>query len=195
MGLLTDPMPDAVEVEGARVPLRCDHRTGILVEQADATTPEGRLRVLCLHFGEPAEMHPAVLAHPAQAYEAAVRWHMGAWGLMAYGKGRRRAASARRVLDFDADAAIVAADLLRLYGVDVLDASCELHWWRFCALVLGAAHTDGALVATAVAARQPMPPGLKGPRKREAEARRRAWALPPTQAEMRARAAAEFARG
>lgn len=195
MGLLDQAPPRTVEVCGRDVPVAWDWRTGVRVERADASDARGRLRVLRMLYG--AALPEPVAEDPAGAYEAGVAWHNAGWACMRYGRGRKRpqAAVARRLLDWDADAAVVASDFQRLYRIDMTDPGCRMHWWRFCALVLGAARTSGSLLSQALGSRSASLVGLKGQERRRAERRRDAWALPPTAAEMRARAEAEFGRG
>lgn len=197
MGLLTEAMPRDVEVCGEPVPVAWGFRAGLAAEQVDATDARGRLRLLTLAFGEVEDMPPAVLAHPAEAFAAWQEWHSRGWQAMAYGRGGKRARAgtrSRRALDWDADAGIVAADFARLYGIDLTDPALELHWWRFCALALGALRTEGALMRRAAQHRGPAPAGLKGKARESWDAEARSWALPMTVEEARARAMAEFGR-
>lgn len=197
MGLsLTEAPPRTVEVDGAAVPVNWGWRDGVRVMREDDSTGEGRARILALLYADPVTgaLPRAVEADPVAAYVAGVEWHAGAWEAMRYGKRASRGpvGAQRRILDWDADAAIVAADFLRLYRVDLTDPAEDMHWYRFVALLLAAAATPDALLSRAVGARGPIAPGAKGEARRRLEREREAWALPPSAAEMRAAAAREF---
>lgn len=192
--MLDEAPPRTVEVAGREVRVNWGWRAGVRLELADLSDGRGRYRALRLMFADSSGMLPeAVAQDAAAAFEAGMEWHRAGWERMPYGAGRRRrAAKPRRLIDLDADAAIVAADFQRLYRID-LDLS-RMHWWRFCGLVLSAARTPGSLLHEAVAARSAKVAGAKGDERKRLEALREAWALPPTEAEMRARARAEFDR-
>lgn len=197
MGLsLTEAPPRTVEVNGAAVRVNWGWRDGVRVMREDDSTGEGRARILTALYADPVTgaLPRAVGADPVAAYVAGVEWHAGAWEAMRYGKRAARGPTGaqRRILDWDADAAIVAADFLRLYRVDLTDPAEGMHWYRFVALLLAAAATPDALLSRAVGARGPMPPGAKGEARRRLEREREAWSLPPSAAEMRAAAAREF---
>ena len=65
------------------------------------------------------------------------------------------------------------------------------HWYLFCSLLLALVRTDGSLVGQAAYARSSHP-GVKGEQKRRLDKLREAWALPPTDAELREMARARF---
>ena len=194
MGLLDEAPPRTVELAGRDVPIGWGWRAHVRVDTTDVSDDRGCWRALRLMFCGPSGELPAEVAQdPAGAVAAGLAWHNAGWACMRYGKARKAAQQARRVLDLDADAAIVTADFRRLYGID-LDGS-RMHWWRFCELLTSAARTDGSLLNQAVSARLISLAGLKGERRRQAQRLRDAWALPPTRSEAEGRAAAEFRRG
>lgn len=189
MGLLDGGLPCRVEVSGRPVPVLTGFRRGVRAASMDRADPDDRVVLMALLYGEPAAWPREVLRDKVGALEAGLRWLDGAWGACTYGEG---GGSQRRVFDFDADAAIVAADFQRLYGIDLLDPSTRMHWWRFVALLAGAMRTEGSLVAQAIGARGPMPGGARGAERARLVRLRRAWELPPTHEEMRAAALREF---
>lgn len=196
MGLLDEGLPRSVAVGGAEVPIRTGFRSALRSYRIDASQPAGRAALLAMWFGGPSRsmegLHPAAAADPRGAVEAALAWRDGAWGCMSYGPPPARRARARLV-DLECDAAAIAADFRRLYGADLLDPATQMHWWEFCALLQAASRTDGSLVGAAVRARDPeAAKGLKGAALKGALARERAWRLPPTAEEARARAMAEM---
>lgn len=190
MGLLDEGLPSSVEVSGEAVGVRTGFRRGVRAASLDRGDPDDRVVLMALLYGEPSGWPRAVLRDQRGALEAGLGWLDGAWRACTYGGGR--AAGRRRTFDLGADAAIVAADFQRLYGVDLLDPATRMHWWRFVALLAGAMRTEGALTAQAVGARSPAPPGARGPEKARLARLREAWELPPTREEMRAAALREF---
>lgn len=190
MGILDDGLPRTVEVGGAEVPVRTGYRRGIRAAAMDRTDADDRMVLMVLLFGEPDEWPEEVLADQRSALAAGLAWLDGAWSACTYGSAA--AASVRRTYDFDADAAITASDFQRLYGIDLLDDGTSMHWWRFVALLSGAMRTEGTLTAQAVGARSPMPEGAKGRELKRLQRMRKAWDLPPNEAELRARAIREF---
>ena len=194
MGLLGDAPPRTVEVAGREVRVNCDWRTGVRVEALDAGDPRGGTRALRLMYCDRAGLLPEPVAQDAAAaLVAAVAWHNDGWRCMSYGRARRAASQARRLIDFEADAAIIECDFRRLYLVDLGES--RMHWYRFCRMVTSAALTGGSLLNQAVSARLMPLAGLKGEQRKRAQRLRDSWALPPTRAEAAAGAAAEFRRG
>lgn len=199
MGLLDAGLPSEVAVGGEAVAVTgCGHREGILVESLDLGDPEDRMAMLVLHYAPVGSDDPvgdlpaAVLGDVDGALRAALAWHEGASSAVSYGLPRRRAGRPRRLLDWDQDAGIVASDFQRLYGIDLLDPSVSLHWYRFVALLRAAARVEGSLVGQAMAARGDMPAGLKGDMLEREVERRNAWALRETRGEMEERLRREF---
>lgn len=190
MGLLDDGLPCEVEVCGEAVPVRTGFRRGVRASLLDRRDPDDRLVLMALLYGEPQSWSDAVLRDQRGALAAGLGWLDGAWEACTYGKAD--GSGGRRTFDFAADSAIVAADFQRLYGIDLLDPETRMHWWRFTALLAGAMRTEGALVSQAVDARSPMPQGVKGRERERLLRRRRAWAIPPSEADVveAARAAA-----
>ena len=114
-------------------------------------------------------------------------------GCMPYGRmpiGRAPSARAGRpVSDWDADAAIISADFLHFYRIDLWEE--DPHWYRFCALLLALVRTEGSLVGQAAYARSPHEEA-RGREKDRLRRLEKAWALPPTDAELREMARARF---
>lgn len=195
MNPLTAPaLPSSVEVAGAEVPIRCGYRKQIALESLDLEDPVDATAALVLCYGE--ELPRAAADHPAEALTAAIAWHNGAWGLMSYGAaepsgGDGGAAGGRPVFDWEADACLVAADFMREYGIDLLDPATQMHWYRFMALFLPVTRAGG-LVSRAIAARSPAPPGASRAERERHRAAYSAWALPPTESELRAQAMGRF---
>ena len=182
--------PSTVEVGGAPVPLNAGFRQNILAETIDRRDPSSRCDLLLCFYARGGELPREVAINGGEALAAAVAWHDAAWSLVDYGRKRpqRRPRDGERrprpVFDWNADAAIVASDFLRVYGIDIADADLQMHWYRFMALFLPLLRMPDSLTAQAVTARSP----LKGKRtkaEREQHSQQAAaWALPPTELEL-----------
>lgn len=187
------PSPTVV-VAGEEVPIATGTRANIAADLSDRETVGGRLAMLGAWFGGADGSLPrAVASHAADALEAAIEWSGGAMGCMPYGRpsiGRPAVRSDEKALiDWEADAAIIAADFLRFYRIDLWEQ--DPHWYRFCALLLALVRTEGSLVGQAAYARSPHK--AKGRDERERLRKLKdAWALPPTDAELREIARSKF---
>lgn len=190
MCLLARGLPRTVEVCGEAVEVDVRWRRWALAFCEPDRGAAGRVRLLRLAYGPFDEMPEAVLLHAPEALEAARGFLSGGFEACSYGAAARDGAG--RLFDLDQDGWAIAADFQRLYGVDLHDPGERMHWWRFCALLMGCVRTEGSLMAQAVSARGRVPEGLKGRDRQREAARRRSWALEPTEAELRERAAREF---
>lgn len=190
IGALPSP---TVRVAGADVPIATGARANIAADLADRETADGRLSMLLAWFGDGGGLPDAIARHAPEALEAAIAWSGAAMGCMCYGRptlGTKRApGAARPVIDWEADAAIISADFLRFYHIDLW--SEDPHWYRFCALLLALVRTDGSLVGQAAYARSPNGRARSEERNRLRRLEK-AWALPPTDAELREMARARF---
>lgn len=180
--------PSTVEVGGTPVPVNAGFRANILAETIDRGDASARPRLLMCLFARGGELPAEVARSAGEALAEAVSWHDAAWSLAQYGRGQRGGGGSGReprpVFDWRADAAIVAADFRRFYGIDIMDPACQMHWYRFMALFLALTRTADALVSQAVSARSP----LRGRRSKEERELKSAqasfWALPPTELEL-----------
>ena len=177
------PRPE-VEVGGALVPI--DGTWGANAEAAatDRASAAGRARLMELWFGP----SWGGLEDPAEALSAACAWHDSAWDALPYGMPDPSGAAARRppreLLDLSLDAAIISADFLRFYAVDLSSASSAgMCWHEFVSLLMCLTRADGSLVRQAVSARS-YDGSARGAARERAEALLGAWALPPSDAEL-----------
>lgn len=185
--------PSAVEVAGAPVAVNSGFRQNLLAETMDRRDRADAARLLQCWFGDgTGALRPGALAHPTEAMVAACEWHDAAWRLLPYGRPGRSAGGRRRVFDWAADAGILCADFQRLYGIDLLDPSLRMHWYRFMALTLSAMRTPGSLLATALSARSPLLGRASDAERAAHERQAAAWALPPTELELIEEARREF---
>ena len=187
------PPEGAVEVAGSRVAIATGTAANVAADSADRSTPSGRLDMLRAWFARDGELPRAVAERPVEALRAGIAWSSAAMGCMAYGSptfgARRASAASPGIIDWSADRAIIHADFLRFYRIDL--SAEDPHWYLFCSLLLALVRTDGSLVGQASYARSPHP-GVKGEQKRRLDKLREAWALPPTDAELREMARARF---
>lgn len=196
LGVILHGAPSTVEVGGAPVHVRSGFRAGLLAETLDRGTAEGRTDLLRCLYAKGGELPREVSHRPAEALSAGLAWHDAAWGLVGYGEmpggaNRPGRPAPRRVFDWSEDAGIVAADFSRFYGIDLADPATQLHWYRFMALFLSLLRTPDSLVAAAVSARSPLRGGSKEARAEHSRLAR-AWALSPTDDELRKAAEARF---
>ena len=192
LGCILHGEPSAVAVGGSLVPVNAGFRANLLAETLDRKTATGRRDLLMCWYAHGGELPREAALEPYRALAAACSWHDAAWSLMGYGKPSKGGASRRRLFDWEADAAIVACDFRRSYGIDLADPSTQMHWYRFMCLFSGLLRAEGTLCQRAVAARSP----LRGkPSKAERDhhaALAAAWALPPTESELIEAARREF---
>lgn len=192
---LGTPWPSSVEAGGERVAVNTGWRANIAADLADMGSAGGRARALSIYFGPLEEAPAAVTANAAEALSSAIAWHDEAMRCMPYGvPDKRRYGGAQRqrpVLDWSADAAAITADFLRFYGVDLSDTAPDMHWYKFCALLSALMRYDGSIIGQAVYARSPHP-DARGEERKRVNRLYNAWALPPTDAELREMARARF---
>lgn len=196
--LLVDALPSTVEAGGVSLPVCCGFRRNVAAELVDRDAPGAAASLLwCLMATRGPDGRRAlpeeVAEEPALWLAAALGWHDAALGAMDYGDPLAPAGGrATRSFDWEADAALVVADFQRLYGLDLTDPACQVHWHRFCALLLAAVRTEGSLLGAAVSARAPLGPGADRTARSEHRRRAEAWALPPTEDELKRRAMESF---
>lgn len=123
--LLTNKLPESVEVGGTIYPINTDFRAGIEFEVAKLTSDEDLIKILTLFFGEegPEDIRDAL--------EAIVTFYR-------CGEKREKTTTSpngKRAYSFEADEEVIFSDFLREYNIDLSQAS--LHWWAFRALLSG----------------------------------------------------------
>lgn len=144
--ILLAAAPREVEVAGAKVPLRADHRTGIqamrLLDDPTVSRENKARALLLMYFGKagsrrgPVSLPPAVQEHPGEAVDAALRF-LGMNEERPPRPASGKTAAGVRTFCWDADASRVVADFQREYGVDLTDPGLSMHWWRFWSLFRG----------------------------------------------------------
>lgn len=190
VGACWEPVPWAVEASGATLPIDGSWRANAALSLVPRDTEEGRDELMDGWFGDGWRDLP----DPGAALAAACEWHDSAWSQMSYGTGRGggRREPPRQLLDLGEDAAIVRADFLRLYRMDLSSPGLSaMGWHEFVGLLLALMRTGGSLVAAAVSARA-YDGGARGAARERAEELLEAWALPPSESELIEMARAAF---
>lgn len=141
--LLTDPLPEQLEVGGKMYPIRSDFRTAIRLEEIvrDKRMEEGLklMQMLLLFFGNniPEDIPGAV--------EAVLQFYQGgkkpgreqeeSSGKKKKRRGGSHGKESRHLYSFSQDAPYLYASFLEQYGMDL--RRVQLHWWEFLALFEG----------------------------------------------------------
>ena len=125
--VLTGGLPDAVLVDGVRIPVETDYRAGLLYDALlrDRSLPEGVRASLAVEFacGTVPESvdREKLLSALAQFYT------MG----QAEGDGNP---DAEPVMDFEEDGDRILSSFQAAYGIDLV--AVRMHWWQFLALLV-----------------------------------------------------------
>ena len=127
--LLTDSLPDSIELDGRRLEIYTDTMTALqcLTMIDDEDIPEV-IRVSCVieaMVKESGEITPSMYV---DAFSAILRFLKG------YSVEGRR--SSEQLLSYSQDHALIVASFRQAYGMDIEDIQ-RTHWWEFQALLSG----------------------------------------------------------
>ena len=127
--LLTDSLPDSIELDGRRLEIYTDTMTALqcLTMIDDEDIPEA-IRVSCVieaTIKESGEITPSMYV---DAFSAILRFLKG------YNVEGRR--SSEQLLSYSQDHALIVASFRQAYGMDIEDIQ-KTHWWEFQALLSG----------------------------------------------------------
>ena len=127
--LLTDSLPDSIELDGRRLEIYTDTMTALqcLTMIDDEDIPEV-IRVSCVieaTIKESGEITPSMYV---DAFSAILRFLKG------YRVEGRR--SSEQLLSYSQDHALIVASFRQAYGMDIEDIQ-RTHWWEFQALLSG----------------------------------------------------------
>lgn len=143
MSLLTDRLPDTVEICGEAVPIRSDFRTWIQFERlwldSNISNRQKLSKSLQLVFPDRQKLQ---FSDPQAIVDRMIWFYRcGDRQLNTY---QRRSAQKRssesykhteRPYDYDYDDRLIVAAFMQQYGIDL--TSLSIHWWRFRALLEG----------------------------------------------------------
>lgn len=133
MSILTNRLPEYVEIEGRCYPINTDFRAGIAFELFVEKGEENLFRILAPFFPDGLPD-----CDPANILQAILSFYM--CGAKPPEKEERRKKE-KQAYSFDVDASTIFADFWRFYGIDL---SVEgLHWWAFRALLMGLPDDSG----------------------------------------------------
>lgn len=186
--------PVTVDVAGVSVPIKSGFRTSLIYMTMDTENSAiANARALNLFYAQNGALPDQVSKHPAEALQAASEWVSGAYDTILYGEQYKRTQYYRKKnFDWHYDAGIVAADFMRVYSIDLTSKATQLHWYTFINLYLALLATPDTLTGQAVAARSPLEGDTTKEEERAHARRAQAWALPPTEDELREMALRNF---
>ena len=131
ISLLTDVLPDTVELCGQEVPIETDYRTYIRFEQLLANkTINDTVRTntaIAMCFGGIALDRAAAIRGILWFYSC------GTYDPDAAPKKRK---NEQKIYDYAFDGKLIYAAMLDQYRIDLQDID-GMHWWKFCALQSG----------------------------------------------------------
>lgn len=121
--LLTDPLPDSVEINGTDYPINPDHRTIIrillILEDTAFYDEERRQMALFLFYKQ-------VTEDEAAAFEAMMDF------IRCYKDEKKKKEAEKIAFDFEIDSDPIFSAFFQIYGIDL--TVTELHWFKFMAL-------------------------------------------------------------
>lgn len=186
--------PVAVDVAGVSVPIKSGFRTSLIYMTMDTeNSAVANARALNLFYAQNGTLPDQVSKYPVEALQAASEWVAGAFDTISYGEQYKRTQYYRKKnFDWQYDAGIVTADFMRVYSIDLTSKATQLHWYTFINLYLALLATPNTLTGQAVTARSPLEGDTTKEEERAHAMRARAWALPPTEDELREMALRNF---
>lgn len=126
MNILTDALPDAVEIDGEEYPINTDFRAALRVilayEDEELTAIEKQIITL-------QNLYPEQPPNTAAAVEMAGKFLNGGMEQGEAGEARQP-----RLYSFGKDSGLIYAAFRQTHGIDL--SSADLHWWQFLALFM-----------------------------------------------------------
>jgi len=124
MNILTDALPDAVEIDGRKYAVNSDFRSCLRImlafEDQDLTPQEKHLVMLSNLYRE--------IPPDARDAMTGARWFPNC------GKDDQEGNNQPRVFSWSHDAELIYAAFRQTHGIDLQTA--DLHWWKFIALFM-----------------------------------------------------------
>lgn len=133
MNIITDILPESVEVNGKNYPIKTDFKVwlkfhSVMCDKEKSPAERATNAILCCFDGEKDKRLPERLE---DAVYALLRFYSKG----ADGKSGKGASKAEKVFDFTEDSDYIYAAFFEQYGIDL--AKCSMHWYRFLALLNG----------------------------------------------------------
>lgn len=190
MNIITDGLPDCVEIDGGTFYINTDFRVWVKIELLFSDdVPEGYRLPLALGLA-----FDVIPENKEEAAEALLAFYSGGKNTEKKPSGKKKKSRRnRRIYSFEYDSEYIYAAFLQAYGIDLADV--QMHWFKFKALF--AALPDECLMSKIMGWRaleitKDMP---EASRKRYAELKE-TYRLPLSQTEEeKIRAAKEFLMG
>ena len=190
MNIITDGLPDCVEIDGETFHINTDFRVWVKIELLFSDdVPEGYRLPLALGLA-----FDTIPENKEEAAEALLAFYSGGKITEKKASGKKKKSRRnRRIYSFEYDSEYIYAAFMQAYGIDLADV--KMHWFKFKALF--AALPDECLMSKIMGWRaleitKDMP---EASRKRYAELKE-AYRLPLSQTEEeKIRAAKEFLMG
>ncbi len=190
MNIITDGLPDCVEIDGEAFHINTDFRVWVKIELLFSDdVPEGYRLPLALGLA-----FDTIPENKEEAAEALLAFYSGGKITEKKASGKKKKSRRnRRIYSFEYDSEYIYAAFMQAYGIDLADV--KMHWFKFKALF--AALPDECLMSKIMGWRaleitKDMP---EASRKRYAELKE-AYRLPLSQTEEeKIRAAKEFLMG
>lgn len=133
MNILTDRLPEHVEIEGRYYPINTDFRAGVEFELLVEKGEENVFKLLAPFFSE--GLPDCDLA---EVFKAAFSFYLCGAKIPEKKEGQKKE---KQAYSFEVDSQTIFADFWRFYGIDL---SVEgLHWWAFRALLMGLPDDSG----------------------------------------------------
>jgi hypothetical protein len=131
--LLTEALPEAVEINGSDVPIESDFRTCIRFEQLlNDHTINDTVRTntaIAMFYG-------SVMVLDRIAAINAILWFYSCGKFDPNQPPKPQGKRPRKIYDYSEDSRLIYAAFLDQYGIDLQDVA-YLHWWKFCAMQAG----------------------------------------------------------
>ena len=127
MNILTEKLPDCVEIDGELFDINTDFRVWIKIELLFSDdVPEGLKLPLALGLA-----FPVMPENKQEAGEILLAFYSG--GLQTSRKSKKKRPRRRkRIYSFEHDADYIYSAFLQAYGIDL--SAAEMHWFKFRAL-------------------------------------------------------------
>lgn len=133
MNILTDRLPEYVEIDGGYFPINTDFRAGVEFELLVEKGEENVFKLLAPFF-----LDGLPDCDLAEVFEAAFTFYLCGEKIPEKKENQKKE---KQAYSFGIDSQTIFADFWRFYGVDL--STEELHWWAFRSLLMGLPDDSG----------------------------------------------------